>query len=35
MGKKDPRVEALHQRRAEAQLGGGQRRIDQQHAKVS
>jgi propionyl-CoA carboxylase beta chain len=33
MGKKDPRVEALHQRRAEAQMGGGQRRIDQQHAK--
>ncbi|MDY6873090.1 MAG: acyl-CoA carboxylase subunit beta [Chloroflexota bacterium] len=33
MAKVDPRIEALRQKRARAQEGGGQKRIDRQHAK--
>jgi len=33
MAKVDPRIEELRQMRAKAQLGGGQDRIDRQHAK--
>jgi propionyl-CoA carboxylase beta chain len=33
MAKMDPRIEELRQKRAKAQQGGGQERIDRQHAK--
>lgn len=33
MTKLDPRIETLREKRAEAQQGGGQERIDRQHAK--